>query len=118
MVLKELGLDAGWLLLSTSEMKDLKSSMDGAMKEVDRLNKQTARLVSDKIALSAVLSGIASAIAKVELTARSPTKVTLTGLPEHPADPLPTTLDAGTLIETLGKFFCGEKPSPKKSRSP
>jgi hypothetical protein len=115
MLLKELGLEAGWLLLSTSEMKDLKASMDGAMKEIERLNKQTARLVSDKIALNAVLSAIASQVISVEKVQDQ--LVEVVHIVKRQAEHTTPEMDAGQLIETLGKLFCGEKPQPNKSKS-
>lgn len=52
--LGKLGLAEGWLLLSVSEMYDLKKAMDGCSKENERLNKQTAKLVAHQIVKDAV----------------------------------------------------------------
>jgi len=48
--LRKLGLEGGWLLLSIAEMLDLRKSMNGALAENERLNKQTAQLIAKWIA--------------------------------------------------------------------
>ena len=52
--LAHVGLTAGWLLLSVSEMFEMQKAMQGATDENERLNKQTARLVSRGIVNAAV----------------------------------------------------------------
>lgn len=53
-ILHKAGLGAGWVLLSVSDMFELKKNMDGAQKENERLNKQTARLVARGLVHAAV----------------------------------------------------------------
>jgi hypothetical protein len=49
-----MGIHDGWVLMSVSEMFNLKKAMDGSTKENERLNKQTARLIAQKLVHDAV----------------------------------------------------------------
>ncbi len=53
-MLHKMGLSGGWLLMSVSEMFEMKKNMDGCAKENERLNKQTARIVAREIVNSAI----------------------------------------------------------------
>lgn len=53
-ILHKAGIHDGWVLLSVSEMFNLKRQMEGATAENERLNKQTARIVAQKIIHDAV----------------------------------------------------------------
>lgn len=53
-ILAKNGLAGGWLLMSVSEMFEMKKNMDGCAKENERLNKQTARILANQIVHAAV----------------------------------------------------------------
>ncbi len=53
-ILAKNGLAGGWLLMSVSEMFELKKQMDGCTAENERLNKQTARILALQIVNAAV----------------------------------------------------------------
>lgn len=43
-------MEQGWLLLTRAEMIAMKQAMDGCQKENERLNKELARMIAEKIA--------------------------------------------------------------------
>lgn len=53
-ILHKMGIQQGWVLMSVSEMFDLKKNMDGCAKENERLNKQTARILAQQLVHAAV----------------------------------------------------------------
>jgi len=53
-ILAKIGLSGGWVLMSVSEMFDLKKAMEGSTAENERLNQQTARILAQKLVHDAV----------------------------------------------------------------
>lgn len=53
-ILHKAGIHEGWVLMSVSEMFNLKKQMDGATAENERLNKQTAKIVARGLVHAAV----------------------------------------------------------------
>lgn len=53
-ILHKAGLGSGWILMSLSEMFEMKKAMDGATEENERLNKQTAKLIARQIVNAAI----------------------------------------------------------------
>lgn len=72
-LLKKIGLAQGWMLLTVAEMFDMKKAMDGATAENERLNKQTARLMSAWISdQSRAVQALEDAKATLKLFAEAP----------------------------------------------
>lgn len=53
-LLHKAGLGSGWVLMSISEMFEMKKAMDGATEENERLNQQTAKLIARQIVNAAI----------------------------------------------------------------
>lgn len=112
-LLQKMGISAGWLLMSVSEMFDLKKAMEGATKENERLNKQTARLVARGLVHTAIAEkALSSARATLALLAE------MGGTFAHRADALREVAnidEALTVLPTLPKT---EDETEKKEGPP